>query len=156
MERRELLRALALVPASAWAVAAGAVDYVSAEQVFDAVDRLEADVVRRLSALASALAGVRPLAESVAAAQRVHSKQRARLRRRLGLPVSSSQVPASDAAGGLEALRSSVEALVYAHAEGLPALGDAHVVQVFARHMVANARVLTVVQLWMEAEEQRG
>jgi hypothetical protein len=57
-------------------------------------------------------------------------------------------VPAPD----LEGLRAAQEALAYAHAEGLPALGDSFVVDALARHMVDLSRHLTVTQLWIEAE----
>ena len=46
--------------------------------------------------------------------------------------------------------------LVYAHAEGLPALGDPRAVHVLAGHLVATARHLTVIDLWIESEENRG
>ncbi len=45
---------------------------------------------------------------------------------------------------------------MHAHAEGLPALGDAGAVAVLARHMVDASRHLTVIDLWIEAEDVRG
>jgi hypothetical protein len=38
----------------------------------------------------------------------------------------------------------------------LPALGDPWAVDVLARHLVSSARQLTVIDLWIEAEEARG
>jgi hypothetical protein len=42
---------------------------------------------------------------------------------------------------------------VHAHAEGLPALRDRAAVDLLARHMVDVAAQLTVIDLWIEAEE---
>jgi hypothetical protein len=66
-------------------------------------------------------------------------------------------VPAGTRGGlSLVALREAQQQLVHAHAEGLPALGDAGAVAVLARHMVDASRHLTVIDLWIEAEELRG
>jgi hypothetical protein len=54
---------------------------------------------------------------------------------------------------GLRALRDAHQNLVHAHAEGLPALGDRAAVDLLARHMVDVAAQLTVIDLWIEAEE---
>jgi hypothetical protein len=77
---------------------------------------------------------------------------RARLRRRLGLPAYSAPPAAAPAAADLDGLRAAQEALVYAHAEGLPTVGDPFVVDALARHMVDLSRHLTVTQMWIEAE----
>jgi hypothetical protein len=53
----------------------------------------------------------------------------------------------------LAPLREVQQALVHAHAEGLPALGDPFVVDRLARHMVELARHLAVIDLWRDAEE---
>lgn len=138
------------------AARAEATEYASAAEVFEAVDRLEAGVDARLRALARALPAARPLVVSLLADHERHRSVRARLRRRLRLPAASSS--GAEAAGGLdlEALRSAQEALVYAHAEGLPALGDPIAVDGMARNMVDLSRHLAVVGLWIEAEGQRG
>jgi hypothetical protein len=56
----------------------------------------------------------------------------------------------------VESLRAVAQDLVHAHAEGLPALGDAAAVDTLARHMVVDARHLAILQMWGESEEQRG
>ena len=81
---------------------------------------------------------------------------RGRLRSRLGLGAPSAPKVVVEDAPDLEALRAALEKLTYAHAEALPALGDAQAVQVLARHMVDLSRHLTLVGLWIEAEERRG
>ena len=69
--------------------------------------------------------------------------------------TASVRAQASDLLS-LPALRRSQEALVYAHAEGLPAIGDALAVDRLARHMVELSRHLAVIGLWIDAEERRG
>lgn len=156
--RRAFLRALGLAPLAAGVLAARAeaTEYASASEVMAAVDRHEADVAARLRAIVAAVPAARPFADSVLADFERHRSTRARLRSRLGLPAAPS--PAAPAAAGrdLEALRAAQEALVYAHAEGLPALGDAVAVEAMARNMVDLSRQLTVITLWIEAEAQRG
>ena len=133
-----------------------AVDYTSALQVFEAVDALEADVSERLRALSEALASARPFATSLLRDQERHREARARLRRRLKLPASRASRADARSLLSLADLRSAQEALVHAHAEGLVALGDEIAVDVLARNMVDLSRHLTVVDLWIEAEESRG
>jgi hypothetical protein len=147
--RRALLAAL--VPAAA------ATEYASAAEVFTAIDALESDVEARLRALASALPSARAFSESLLRDHARHRERRASLRRRLRLlAASASGSAAASADTSLEALRAAVEALVYAHAEGLPALGDAFAVDQMAHDMVDLSRHLTLVQLWIEQEENRG
>ena len=138
--------------------AAAATEYASAADVFTAIDALESDVDARLRALASVLPSARAFSESLLRDHARHRERRASLRRRLKLPATSAPSPAAASADdtSLEALRASVEALVYAHAEGLPALGDAHAVDRMAHDMVDLSRHLTLVQLWIEQEENRG
>jgi hypothetical protein len=89
-----------------------------------------------------------------------HARQRgerALLRRRLGLGPAEAQPAAITAAEpDLAALRTEQQALVYAHAESLPALGDGYAVDVMAHHLVTLARHLTVIDMWIEAEERRA
>ena len=155
--RRGFLKALVVAPAGALVLVprAEATDYASAREVMDTVDRLEADVAARLGAIARAVPRAQPFAGSVLADFERHRAVRARLRRRLGLPASAApSVVTKDA--GLEPLRAAQEALVYAHAEGLPALGDAHAVDAMARNMVELSRHLAVIGLWIESESERG
>jgi hypothetical protein len=125
-------------------------------EVFDSVDRLEAEVLARLAALAKALPASGPFGASLAKDLARHRDGRLALRRRLRLSRAGPvPVPASDDAS-LDGLRAAAQALVYAHAEGLPALGDSRAVDAMARHMVDLSRHLTVVDLWIELEEARG
>lgn len=154
--RRAVLEAMALAPLAALAPPAEAAEYASAREVFDTVDRLEADVASRLEAIARALPAARPFADSVLADHQRHRATRGRLRVRLGLPPAAPAAAAPGSETALEALRAAQEALTFAHAEGLPALGDPQAVDAMARHMVDLSRHLTVVDLWIEAEAQRG
>jgi len=158
LNRRTVLRTLVAAPAVPLALAtrAGATDYASAAEVFAAVDRLEAEVALRLRALAAVTPGAKALATSVLADHERQRRARERLRRRLGLALSeTTRVEARDLTS-VEALRSAQEALVHAHAEGLPAMGDAFAVDVMAGHLVELSRHLAVVDLWLEAEADRG
>lgn len=156
--RRGLLKAAALAPLVALLAPRrlGATEYTSVTEVFDAVDRFEADVAARLRGIAQAHASARRLAASVLADHETHRSERDRLRRRLGLATVSTPASSSSSDRSLDGLRGAQEALVYAHAEGLPALGDRLSVDAMARHMVDLARHLTVIDLWIEAEASRG
>jgi hypothetical protein len=147
---RRALLAAALAPLAA------ATEYASANEVFAAIDGLEADVESRLRALAVALPSARAFAQSLLDDHTRHRTRRAALRQRLKLPVASVSTAATADDVSLEALRVAVEALVYAHAEGLPALGDAFAVDQLAHDMVDLSRHLTLVQLWIEQEQNRG
>ncbi len=155
--RRTFLKVLAATPV-AWAVAprAGAVEYASAAEVFAAIDRLEADVAARLRGLARALPASRRFAESLLADQARHRGARAVLRKRLALATAAEARDDAASDLSLAGLRSAQEALVYAHAEGLPALDDVEAVDVLAHHMNDLSRHLTIIDLWIEAEQQRG
>ena len=133
-----------------------ATEYASAQDALDAVDRLESEVDLRLRALAEASPGAKAFALSALADHERDRRARARLRRRLALPPSSSARPFASGLTSLEALRAAQEALVHAHAEGLPALRDPFSVEVMAGHMVELSRQLTVIDLWIESEASRG
>jgi hypothetical protein len=135
---------------------ASATDYASAAEVFAAVDRFEAEVGLRLRALAEASPGAKAFAASVLRDHELHRRVRERLRRRLRLLTSeTARVDATDLTS-LGALRSAQEALVHAHAEGLPALDDAYAVDVLAGRLVELSRHLAVIDLWLEGEAYRG
>ena len=126
----------------------------SPAEAFRAIDALEAEVEERLRALSEAVPAARALARSLL---RDHERQRAErqtLERRFGL-AAAAPAPAAEP-GSLSALRTAQQALVYAHVEGLPALGDPPAVDRLAHHLVALSRHLTVIDLWLEAEEDRG
>lgn len=129
-----------------------AADYTSAAEVFDTVDRLEAEVGAMLQALAAKVPAARQLARSLLVDHHTQRAARDQLRRRLKLPAAPRLGAGVTGEVTLATLRSSQEALVYAHAEGLVALGDARAVDAMARHMVELARHLTVIDLWIESE----
>jgi predicted outer membrane protein len=132
-------------------------DYADAGQVFGEIDRRTAEVEARLAALTSRLASVKPFADSVRADHLRFARDREALRRRLGVAAAAAAMSTAPAdAVSLPALRGAQEALVHAHAEGLPALRDPFAVDVLAGHMVELSRHLTVIELWLEGEEDRG
>lgn len=131
-------------------------EYGSPRDVFDAIDRREADVDSRLGRIAAALPTASAFAQAVIADHERHRHVRASLRQRLGLPSSAPPRPSTEAGQTLDALRTAQEALVHAHAEGLPALGDRAAVDTLARHMVDGSRHLTVIDLWIELETARA
>jgi hypothetical protein len=150
------MRAALALPLGAAARSAEATDYASAAEVLDAIDRLEAEAASRLSAIGARLPAARPFVDSALAEQGRQRRERAALRRRLGLSPAGASAAPPGADLSLEGLRVAQEALVHAHAEGLPALGDRDAVALLARHMVVLARQLAVIQLWIDAEEAGG
>jgi hypothetical protein len=131
-------------------------DYATASEVLDAIDRREADVDARLAEIARVVAGAGAFARSVAADHARRRAERMKLRRRLKLAAARPPAPPTTPDLSLAGLREAQQQLVHAHAEGLPALGDAGAVDLLARHMVDGSRHLTVIDLWIEAEELRG
>ncbi len=131
-------------------------DYASPGEVFTAIDALEAEVSQRLRALAEALPSARSFVTAVLRDHERHRATRSRLRTRLGLSSSAPLRAGALDLLSLGALRTAQEALVHAHAEGLPAIGDEIAVDALARQMVDLSRHLTVIDLWIEAEESRG
>ncbi len=157
LSRRALLRAGAVLPLAWVARSAAARDYASAAEVLGEIDRLEGEVDARFVVLAASSPAAAALARSVAADHVAHRRGRARVRKRLGLPAAgAARRPSPERPADLEALRTAAQDLVHAHAEGFPALRDARAVDVLVRHMVANARHLTLVDLWREDEEDDG
>jgi hypothetical protein len=144
---------MAMAPLAARATRADGRDFTSAAEVLAEIDRLEADLDARMSALSAAAAG--PLARSMGADHERHRVGRAALRRRLGLRASAAAAPAP--AGSvprtIAALTALAQELVHAYAEGLPALRDAAAVAALAPDMVDDARHLAVLQMWAETEE---
>jgi hypothetical protein len=158
LNRRALLRTLVAAPGAGAVLAtvSEAAEYASAGDVLAEIDRLEGEVDLRLRALAETTPGAKAFARSVIALHERERKERERLRRRLGVAPSSGVRADAAALTSLEALRTAQEALVHAHAEGMPAVQDPLVVQALARHMVEEARHLTVIDLWIESEANRG
>jgi len=132
-------------------------DYASPADAFAAMDAAHAEVGSRLRALAEATPSARAFTSSLLADLDRHAEARAALRRRLGLSApSAGGIAAALEPLSLEALRAAQERLVYAHAEGLPAIGDAAAVDTLAHQMVVFSRHLTVTTLWIEVEAERG
>jgi hypothetical protein len=157
MDRRQAIRAALAAPFLATlAPRAEGKDYADAAEALLAIDRLEADVATRLRALARALPAARPFADSCLSDHDRHRRGRERLRARLRVAPGAPGGSEVTNPLALDALRKAQEALVYAHAEGLPVLADAMAVDALARDMVDLARHLTVIDLWIESEAARG
>jgi hypothetical protein len=155
--RRAVLEAIVAAPVlAALGPTLKAADYASAAEALAAADVAEAEVALRLGAIAGRVAAARPFVASVLRDQAAQRAARTRLRRRLGLPAAPAAKAAVADPLDLPALRSAQERLVHAHAEGLPALGDRVAVETMARHLVELSRHLTVIDLWIEAEGNRG
>jgi hypothetical protein len=150
--RRAALKAMAAAPFLTLAAPAEARDYGSAAEVFAEIDRLEAELDARMTALSTAPAAA-PLARSMRADHDRHRVARAALRRRLRLAGAVPPTPAAAPRATIAALTALAQDLVHAHAEGLPAIRDAAAVDTLAHHMVDDARHLAVLQMWAAAEE---
>lgn len=131
-------------------------DYASPADVLNTIDRLSADVEAALSAIATRVPSTQSFAASVRADHARERADRQAIRARLRLTPAPLTAPVARPPTSLEALRAMQQDLVHAHAEGLPTLDDAAAVQVIARHLVEASRRLTVIDLWLELEEQRG
>jgi hypothetical protein len=152
ISRRAALKAAMAAPLAGLVTRAEARDYTSAGEVFAEIDRLEADLDARLASLAARFPAAAAFARSVRGDHDRHRRSRAALRRRLRLgEAAPAAVPGG--ATSVDALRALVQDLVYAHAEGMPALRDARAVDALARAMVDDARHLAVLQMWMETEQ---
>ena len=156
-ERRVLLRALALLPlASLASRSAQATEYATIGDVFGAIDRLEAEADARLRAIARQMPAARAFAQSVLEDDARHRQRRQALRERLRLGSAPEVEARASEDRDLDGLRSTLESLAYAHAEGLPALADPVAVDWLAHDMMDVSRQLTVVELWIALEGQRG
>lgn len=155
--RLALLKAAVLAPMGVFLFPrdASPTDQVSPGDALAAIDALEGEVMERLGALESGVSSARGFAASLKRDHESHRHTREALRSRLGL---GPRVPTgmADLALDLEGLRGALEKLTFAHAEALPTLADPPSVHVLASHMVDLSRHLTLVGLWIEAEERRG
>ncbi len=122
-------------------------------EVFREIDAREAEVGARLRALSETVPAARVFARSLLRDHQRQQAEREKLRKRLGLPGAAPVRARAADPGSLPALRASQQALVNAHVEGLPVLGYPPAVDRLAHHLVALARHLAVIDLWMEAEE---
>jgi len=150
--RRAVLKGMIAAPLLTIVTRADARDYASAGEVLAEIDRLEAELDVRLSRLATTFPAAASFAGSVRADHERHRRTRAALRGRLRV-TETAPLPVPAGGASVDALRRIAQDLVYAHAEGLPALRDAQAVDTLARHMVDDARHLTVLQMWMETEQ---
>ena len=143
MNRRRVLGLLAALPAAA--PPALARDYASEEEVREAIDALAVEVEAHLHAIARAV----PRAAAFVTSARADL---ARHRRERGAPPAAPPGPSHTRPASLPGLRTALEALVHAHAEGLPALRQRAAVRRLAEHMVDLSRLMAVVDLWIESE----
>jgi hypothetical protein len=151
VNRRAALRALLTAPiaAAGAATSVDARDYATAAEVWSTIAALSQEVEARLGAVARAIPAARTFADSAKADLSRHRRERVRLR-----GVAEPAVPeiALDDAAALPRLRRSLEQLMHAHAEGLPALPPGPVVHRVAEHMSDVSRLLTIVDLWIGVE----
>lgn len=152
--RRAALRALAVLPVAAAAAArpAHARDYASASEVLETIDVLSLEVEARADAVAGAVASARAFVASLKADLARHRRERARLREARGETRAKAATPIEPLV--LTRLRSTLEQLMHAHAEGLPALAHGASVQRLAEHMVDLSRLLAVVDVWLDDEDE--
>ena len=73
----------------------------------------------------------------------------------LGILPGATESPKPPATG-LRALRAGIQDLVYAHAEGIPVLGNSQAVTMLVPDLLDVARHLAVVDLWIEGEGKNG
>lgn len=155
--RRRLLKAAGLVPGALLASErAAAADAAPAAAALRAICDQAAEVVARLQGLAARVA-VRAFAESLLRDHTRHRAERDRVFALLGREAGSVPPPTAPAdALDLGELKAAQEKLTYAMAEALPLLGRAEAVRTIAHQMVDSSRHLTLVGLWIEAEERRA
>jgi hypothetical protein len=135
---------------------AKATDYASAAAALSAMERLASEVRERLGRLASSSPRARSLVSSFVADHEGHVLHRALARRRLRLAPASVPSRTAPADASLDALRTAQQQLVFAYAEGLPALGDPGCVEILGGDLVDLSRHLAVLDLWIELEGSRG
>jgi hypothetical protein len=141
--RRGALGLLAALPAVA--TPAFAREYATETELLATIDTLSAEVAARLDALARAVPRARAFVASATADLARHRRERGGA----GKPVPPASL---EQATSLPRLRTALESLMHAHAEGLPVLADGAHVQRLAGHLIDLSRLLTVVDLWMEGE----
>lgn len=157
VSRRALLATtLGAAVGGALAQSARGADYASAAEALAAIEGFEADVERFFLRLTRVVPASRLMIASFRRDRDRHRRHRDRIRRRLGVPWSDTAAASEAPSGSLSELREAQSTLVYAHAEALPALGDSIAVSLLLADMVDVARQLTVIDLWIEAEEARG
>ncbi|HET7293663.1 MAG TPA: hypothetical protein VFM88_14660 [Vicinamibacteria bacterium] len=157
VSRRAALRsALGALALGAYPARARAADYATAKDALEAIEGFEAGVERFYLRLDRTTPASRLMIASFRRDRHRHRAHRDRIRRRLGVPRPEAAAASESASGALPDLREALSSLVYAHAEALPALGDPVAVSLLLADLVDLARHLTVVDLWIEAEADRG
>ncbi len=156
LSRRELLGAAAAATALAGARRASAADYASAGEALSAIEAFEAEVDGQLRRLQRVQPAARRMLDSFGRDRERHRAHRARVRRRLGLADAGPPAVSEAATAPLPDVRAAQSALVYAHAEALPTLGDVVSVGLLMADLVDLARHLTLLDLWIEAEAARA
>ncbi len=156
VSRRAVLGASLGAATAAFVQPARGADYATADEALTAIEGFEADVDRLLLRLERTVPASRVVIASFRGDRARHRSHRERIRRRLGLRWSRTAAASEAPSAALSALREAQSALVYAHAEALPALGDAIAVSLLLADLVDLARHLTVIDLWIEAEASRG
>ena len=151
MRRRGVLRALASLPVAAAVPAAEGRDYRSPGEVLGAIEPLARAVEARLEAIVRRVPRAAPFAASAKADLERHRRERGALK--VAGPGAARGAGRVEEAASLPRLRETLVELTHAHAEGLPALGDNTSVRLLAAHMVDLARLVAVVDLWIDAEE---
>lgn len=156
VSRRAVLGASLGAAMGAFAPPARGADYATADEALTAIEGFEADVDRLLLRLERIVPASQAMIASFRRDRARQHSHRERIRRRLGLPRSQAAAASAAPSAPLPALREAQSALVYAHAEALPALGDAIAVSLLLADLVDVARHLTVIDLWIETEASRG
>jgi len=154
LSRRELLGGAAAL--ALFAPRARAADYASASEALAAIEGFEAEVDGYLQRLRSSVPAARAMLDGFRRDRERHHRRRARVRRRLGLPPAQVAPAGEAGVAPLPALREAQSRLVYAHAEALPTLNDSVSVALLLGDLVDLARHLTVIDLWIEAEDARA
>jgi hypothetical protein len=151
MALRGILSGLAFLAGSRRAPAA---EFPSGEAALDAMEARSETVEAALQDLAH---NSRPFgrgAASFLADLRRHRQDRARVRKLLGLLPPHVETPPPKTAT-LTDLRAAQQELVFAHAEGIPALGSPAAASVIVLDLVDVARHLAVIDSWIEAGASR-
>jgi hypothetical protein len=127
--------------------------FPSADAALDAMDARSLTVEASLEALRLDSAPLRKGATSILADLRRCRQNRLAVRRLLGLlPVAPS--PSAPKSTSLRDLRAAEQDLVFAHAEGIPVLGNPRAVSLLVPDLLDVARHLALVDLWLEEEDK--
>jgi hypothetical protein len=128
-------------------------NYATPREALDELDRLAAICGRRLGAVRTSRENAVALSDRFQTALRRHRGTREDARRRFALPPGPDpRSQAGDADGDLAGLRQSLDDLMVAYAETLPAFRDARTVSRLAVDMVEVSKLRTVIDLWVEGE----